>query len=66
MNFLFKNCNARLFFRHKKEKLIWNENFQRKFCEENSNLPFGVPGNVKLKLPNNLQMRKNWYVGEYF
>jgi hypothetical protein len=32
-------------------KKIWNENVQRKFCQENSNLPFAVPGNVKLKLP---------------
>jgi hypothetical protein len=34
-------------------KKIWNENVQRKFCQESSNLPFAVPGNVKLKLPNN-------------
>jgi hypothetical protein len=34
-------------------KKIWNENVQRKFCQENSNLPFAVPGNVKPKLPNN-------------
>jgi hypothetical protein len=33
-------------------KKIWNENVQRKFCQESSNLPFAVPGNVKLKLPN--------------
>ena len=33
---------------------IWNENVQRKFCQESSNLPFAVPGNVKLKLPNAL------------
>jgi hypothetical protein len=32
-------------------KKIWNENVQRKFCQESSNLPFAVPGNVKLKLP---------------
>jgi hypothetical protein len=33
-------------------KKIWKENVQRKFCEESSNLPFAVPGNAKLKLPN--------------
>jgi hypothetical protein len=32
-------------------KKIWNENVQRKFCQECSNLPFAVPGNVKLNLP---------------
>ena len=32
-------------------KKIRNENFQRKFYQESSNLPFAVPGNVKLKLP---------------
>jgi hypothetical protein len=32
-------------------KKIWNENVQRKFCQESSNLPFAIPGNVKLKLP---------------
>jgi hypothetical protein len=32
-------------------KKIRNENVQRKFCQESSNLPFAVPGNVKLKLP---------------
>jgi hypothetical protein len=31
-------------------KKIWNENVQRKFCQESSNQPFAVPGNVKLKL----------------
>jgi hypothetical protein len=34
-------------------KKKWNENVQRKFCPESSNLPFAVPGNVKLKLHNN-------------
>ena len=34
-------------------KKIWNENVQRKFCQESSNLPFAVPGNAKLKLPIN-------------
>jgi hypothetical protein len=29
-------------------KKVWNENVQRKFCEESSNMPFAVPGNVKL------------------
>jgi hypothetical protein len=33
-------------------KKIRNENVQRKFCQESSNLPFAFPGNVKLKLPN--------------
>jgi hypothetical protein len=32
-------------------KKIWNENVQRKFCQEISYLLFAVPGNVKLKLP---------------
>jgi hypothetical protein len=32
-------------------KKIWNENVQRKYCQESSNMPFAVPGNVKLKLP---------------
>jgi hypothetical protein len=32
-------------------KKMWNENVQQKFWQENSNLPFAVPGNVKLKLP---------------
>ena len=32
-------------------KKIWNENVQRQFCQESSNLPFAVPRNVKLKLP---------------
>jgi hypothetical protein len=32
-------------------KKIWNENVQRKFYQESSNLPFAVPGNAKLKLP---------------
>jgi hypothetical protein len=31
-------------------KKIWNENVQHKFCQEISNLPFAVPGNVKLNL----------------
>ena len=34
------------------ERKYENENVQRKFCQESSNLPFAVPGNVKLKLPN--------------
>jgi hypothetical protein len=37
-------------------KKIWNENVQRQFCQESSNLPFAVPGNVKLKLPNNINI----------
>jgi hypothetical protein len=32
--------------------LAQEKKFQRKFCQESSNLPFAVPGNVKLKLPN--------------
>jgi hypothetical protein len=36
---------------------IWNENVQRKFCQENSNLPFAVTGNVKLKLPYRYESR---------
>jgi hypothetical protein len=39
-------------------KKIWNENVQRKFCQESSNLPFAVPGNVKLKLPNGAALPK--------
>ena len=39
-------------------KKIWNENVQRIFCQENTNLPFAVPGNVKLKFPNNMTSRK--------
>jgi hypothetical protein len=39
------------------QERIWNENVQRKFCQESSNLPFAVPGNVKLKLPNILGPR---------
>jgi hypothetical protein len=43
---------------------IWNEDVQPKFCQESSNLPFAVPGNVKLKLPTifiNTASRKKWY-----
>jgi hypothetical protein len=40
------------------KKKIWNENVQRKFCQESSNLPFAVPGNVKLKLPTFTANRK--------
>ena len=35
--------------------------FQRKFCKESSNLPFAVPGNVKLKLPNKAQTSPQKY-----
>jgi hypothetical protein len=38
-------------------KKICNENVQPKYCQESSNLPFAVPGNVKLKLPNNSNCR---------
>jgi hypothetical protein len=38
-------------------KKIWNENVQRQFCQESSDLPFAVPGNVKLKLPINFIWR---------
>jgi hypothetical protein len=31
-------------------KKIWNENVQQKFCQENLNLPFAIPGNVKLPI----------------
>jgi hypothetical protein len=41
-------------------KKIWNVNIQRKFCQENSNLPFAVPGNEKLKLPNKQAYLKEW------
>jgi hypothetical protein len=34
------------------KKKIWNDNIQRTFCQESLNLPFAVPGNVKLKLHN--------------
>jgi hypothetical protein len=48
----FKTAMHNYFFDTRKK--IWNENVQRKFCQESSNLPFAVavPGNVKLKLPN--------------
>jgi hypothetical protein len=32
-------------------KKIWNKNVQRIFCQESSNLPFAILGNVKLKTP---------------
>jgi hypothetical protein len=51
MNFCFKTAMRNYFFDTTTRKKIWNENVQRKFCQESSNLPFAVPGNVKLKLP---------------